>query len=219
MSDAPDRDRRLLALLLGELGEAEREALEDELFRDDALFGRLLELEEEVVEGTIEGTLPVDARIRVTQALPRWEPLRRSKDLASALREASSRDAARRAVAIAVVASRRMALHLRPGLVRGDETYARLLLTDEIDHVELLFDVAHPRHPRFAVVIESPEGEQLGSFPDLPVEWRPEGAVVRVELPAVSLSAGAKIARLDGLAADGAVETIDEYAFEVLRSA
>ena len=65
MTDQSNDSKLLTAYLLGELSDAEQEAIEVRYFTDDALFEQLLDIEDELIERDARGQISDSERRRL----------------------------------------------------------------------------------------------------------------------------------------------------------
>jgi hypothetical protein len=81
-----ESDDTLIRYLRGELGEAERDRVEEAYFADDKLHERLLRLEDRMIDSYVRGQLPPDERERFNRRVQNSAELRRKVEFAEALR-------------------------------------------------------------------------------------------------------------------------------------
>lgn len=85
MQNVGDKDEKMVRYLLGELSAEERQDVEEHYFQDDQLFEEFLTVEGELIDGYVQGELPVEVREKFEAQFLSTPAGRRKVELSRAL--------------------------------------------------------------------------------------------------------------------------------------
>lgn len=106
---------------------------------------------------------------------------------------------------------------LTPGLTRGTGEIKKIVVSDDVETVQIQLELGETEPLSYRVNIETDEGRSIFQTDELKPEVTDARRVVTVNVPAKLLTPGDYQAKLKRLTAGGELEEIERYYFRVAR--